>query len=621
MNESKDISFFGDYFKNSTIKFIKEINNTIDQIMKLNNEIIDNITNPKLNTDNLKQQNENFRYWLEGIKSNTPDNNNKNKNFYLEKIKNEYNLFKNSISSKINLYNEFKELINFDFSPPKEKSIKLFESDSKSTIDDNMNNFSISRNNERQAEMFYGSKLDISNNSINENNIKNNNENENKNSDNKNIKKEELKNLFLKSIENLIKNIILNCNYILEKEIMISEDIKNKKDNMIIKQIINYPYIKDENNYDSHINFLKNISDLVKDNKGNNLHSIDEDIGLYDINKELMESLKNVFKDKQFEFFKLVLNQLDNIEKQIEFNESFSDGEGEIDDDDEIDNDEDKENQEKKKLNGFYCLIDFISKNNINLKNDKLMKTVIDKINSIFKKILLDEEQEILVSFNNIKNLQDHIIRTEQFEKLELKDIKNCYPNLNEVYEVKDIIENLLINQCKIDKDLFDYKGNFIIPNKGYNHKGKEIYYPPNGWFGIGLKVLQKYENDEWINDNSPKSKWAIAYHGIDEGLEKLIKIINKGLEEGNLQSKSQSNDKRHLNKKIGNGVYLSPDINIAEKYSGIISFNKERYKIALMTKVMIDEIKEPDDINLWILNNKYVRIYRILFKKINKIN
>ena len=87
MNESKDISFFGDHFKNSNKKFIEEINNTIDQIMKLNNEIIDNIFNSIQNTDNLKQQNENFRYWLEGIKSNTSDNNNKNYNFYLEKIK------------------------------------------------------------------------------------------------------------------------------------------------------------------------------------------------------------------------------------------------------------------------------------------------------------------------------------------------------------------------------------------------------------------------------------------------------------------------------------------------------------------------------------------------------
>ena len=35
------------------------------------------------------------------------------------------------------------------------------------------------------------------------------------------------------------------------------------------------------------------------------------------------------------------------------------------------------------------------------------------------------------------------------------------------------------------------------------------------------------------------------------------------------------------------------------------------------MAKVLISEIKEPNDINYWILNKNYVRIYRILLKEI----
>ena len=57
----------------------------------------------------------------------------------------------------------------------------------------------------------------------------------------------------------------------------------------------------------------------------------------------------------------------------------------------------------------------------------------------------------------------------------------------------------------------------------------------------------------------------------------------------------------------------------MAEEFSGIIPFNNKKYRIVLMTKVLIEKIKEPEDYNYWILNNKYIRVYRILLKE--KIN
>ena len=35
------------------------------------------------------------------------------------------------------------------------------------------------------------------------------------------------------------------------------------------------------------------------------------------------------------------------------------------------------------------------------------------------------------------------------------------------------------------------------------------------------------------------------------------------------------------------------------------------------MVKVLNDKIREPEDINFWIVNKKYIRTYRILFKKV----
>ena len=37
------------------------------------------------------------------------------------------------------------------------------------------------------------------------------------------------------------------------------------------------------------------------------------------------------------------------------------------------------------------------------------------------------------------------------------------------------------------------------------------------------------------------------------------------------------------------------------------------------MVKVLNEKIREPEDINFWILNKKYIRIYRVLIKKITE--
>ena len=77
------------------------------------------------------------------------------------------------------------------------------------------------------------------------------------------------------------------------------------------------------------------------------------------------------------------------------------------------------------------------------------------------------------------------------------------------------IVDDLFSNIFDTENYL-DYKGNFILPNKSLNlFRGSEKYYPPYGWFGIGLKVLGKYENDDWLNKKDRSSSWAIAYHGV----------------------------------------------------------------------------------------------------------
>ena len=114
--------------------------------------------------------------------------------------------------------------------------------------------------------------------------------------------------------------------------------------------------------------------------------------------------------------------------------------------------------------------------------------------------------------------------------------------------------------------------------------------------------------------------------HGVGRKLssnqvkEKLIRKIKEGIKQGNSQIKTRTDDKRHLGRKVGNGIYLTPNLNMLENYSGIIKFNHENYRVALMAKVKINKIREPIDANyIYVLPSEgnFVRPYRILLKKI----
>ena len=95
-----------------------------------------------------------------------------------------------------------------------------------------------------------------------------------------------------------------------------------------------------------------------------------------------------------------------------------------------------------------------------------------------------------------------------------------------------------------------------------------------------------------------------------------LKSIIVKDEFKIELSVKSTELDIRHNGEKIGEGIYLSPNVNIAEKCSGTFILNKKNYKIVLMARVYVKNIREPKDHSFWILNKEDIRIYKILVKE-----
>lgn len=121
--------------------------------------------------------------------------------------------------------------------------------------------------------------------------------------------KENNKNLFLKSICNIIKKILIMINSILVKDnmILIKKEITNKENSSSSKYIfekIKYPYLNDIDNFnfDSVIDFLKNLNQLFVNL---NLTSLNvNEFQISKMEKNLINIINNIIEDKAYENYK-----------------------------------------------------------------------------------------------------------------------------------------------------------------------------------------------------------------------------------------------------------------------------------------------------------------------------
>ena len=263
----------------------------------------------------------------------------------------------------------------------------------------------------------------------------------------------------------------------------------------------------------------------------------------------------------------------------------------------------------------LFYFINIISKENRKYNKDDLKK-ISENISCCLE---IKNSDLMLIQNSSI----DNFVKSFNFQEISLAQ-NEMFPPISKLYELKSIKYNLLINDLKINENKFDNRGNFLNPNLRKNKfRGKELYYPPYNWMGIGLNILGRFDdgNDNWIEDISKESEWAIAYRGISSKNPNVVKKIlknfieNRDLKSAIVNFKKKLNDRRHW-KTIDSGIYVTPYIKVAEKYTQTISFNNKNYKVLLMAKVKIREIMEPKGSLFWILNNNNIRIYRVIFKE-----
>ena len=274
---------------------------------------------------------------------------------------------------------------------------------------------------------------------------------------------------------------------------------------------------------------------------------------------------------------------------------------------------------------------DFGEEKNEQLLNDENERKLFhDKLRKKLSKDYNINEEDIIISFPRKGSYQVSIIFKSLDFKLNKEELLQKFQNENdELGKLKDIEEGIILGGCKLKNSMLDYRGN----NKdggwaGEGEKrGGELYIPPKGWIGYGLRVLDVYKDNNWIGMCNGPGEWCVAYHGVARNQSKsevarITGLIStSGFKPSTSGAATNDPDKRHPGKTCGLGVYCSPDINYAEGYAGITEFNNKNYKCVLMLRINPEKIRQstswPKE---YILdaNPDEIRPYRILLKEVN---
>ena len=209
------------------------------------------------------------------------------------------------------------------------------------------------------------------------------------------------------------------------------------------------------------------------------------------------------------------------------------------------------------------------------------------------------------------------IFQSDAFNNLNIKDFTSKFKNdknYPELQNLKYIQQDAILSGCKLSKGQLDSRGDRSDGWGVNEYRGGKPYHPPIGWKGIGLRVVDKYDNgnNTWIGMDNSKGEWCVAYIGVGRDLNnpKLRKFL----------AHKDCLDQEHPGRKVGEGICCTPFIEVAESFSGESKINGKNYKTVLMVRIKPDAIRSCKDRNdYWVVNGTTdeIRPYRILYKEI----
>ena len=458
--------------------------------------------------------------------------------------------------------------------------------------------------------------IDLNKEKKNLNNIKNQIKNERKEIDEekKIIEKEKIlikkekeyldkKKLRIDKKENEIKTLENRVN----KEI---ENINNTKNKRKLEQIISDSYnnnIKTEEENISNICFLgsilKNLNEIDEHKNSNNYLNINKEflnnknqaiLPLYLISNWLTENGCKVIVEKNAENIKINNLCLQHIFANKAIEKKYS--------------------------------ITFDSKENNELFfNEKKRNNFINSLKTDLSKYLEINEKDIfIINPRGPKFTLDIFINDlDDFKKEKMNEYQKFR---KDIFSFKN---SILLEGCKLPMDLLEPK--FDMKQNNWPQylckRGGLRYYPPYEYMGFGLKVINSYDSGDntWIGCSNIKGEFVVAYHGIrsDDIPFTVNRIAYSYLKKGKNQNFKDDDDLNHPGQKCGIGVYVTPKIEIAERYTKefYVDNIRKKYRIILQCRVNPYKIRMPkSNPDYWILNGngQEIRPYRILIKESN---
>ena len=282
---------------------------------------------------------------------------------------------------------------------------------------------------------------------------------------------------------------------------------------------------------------------------------------------------------------------------------------------------------------------DYGEEKNKQIINDEIEK---EKIKYNFKielsKKLHINKDEIILFIEPFEDIYEKkVILKYQFSIQ--NQTKDYTEEINEFVKGKNNIVKLNVKQVvdaiQISPELLDPQGDKYENWCKNKIRGGERYIPPKkDWYGIGLNVKNKYENNDWLDNKNKKGEFAIAYLGINTFLkdkkriledtksfvDEISKMVSNKLYQFDSNMKVKGFCCEDCAPKCGAGVCLFQDPRYAENSAGIVEISGFKIKIILMCRVNPLKIRQPKKFReCWILNPTAdeIRPYRILIKRI----
>jgi hypothetical protein len=251
-----------------------------------------------------------------------------------------------------------------------------------------------------------------------------------------------------------------------------------------------------------------------------------------------------------------------------------------------------------------------------------------NKLKKELSKYLGISEDTIIINLISSNRAQVIFLNDEKNDLSKKFNIQTLSKNkkCSELRRINTIESSVVMSGCKLSKALLEPKGNKFNNDWGINElRGGKLYYPPLGWTGIGLKVVDEYNGDnDWIGMNNSEKEWCVAYKWIGKYNNNIIKNnakINKIIPYSN-QAHKDHDDQYHPKTKVGEGIFCTPNIKIAELFAEPLKINEKLYKIILMVRVNNNSIRGCKDAkDYWVIKGSAndIRPYRILYKEIKK--